>query len=58
MEYIGKHKVNGKEVYKHNNNHYYLEDGNYIKMEELSAQQKEMIDILHKYGEEIKFYTN
>jgi hypothetical protein len=55
MEYIGKHRVNGKEIYKHNNKHYYLEGENFIKMEELTDKQKMMIKILHEHGTEIKF---
>jgi hypothetical protein len=55
MEYIGKHGVSGKEIYKHNNKHYYLEGENFIKMEELTDEQKMMIKILHEHGTEIKF---
>lgn len=35
MEYVGKHRLNGKQVYRNNDKHYYLEGENFIKMNEL-----------------------
>jgi len=55
MEYVGKHKINSKEVYKYNNKHYYLEGENFIKAEELSEEQKMMIKIIHEQGTDIKY---
>ena len=55
MKYVGKHKINGKEIYKFNNKHYYLKGENFIKMEELTNEEKQMLKILHEHGTEIKY---
>ena len=53
MKYVGKHKINGKEIYKFNNKHYYLKGENFIKMEELTNEEKQMLKILHEHGENL-----
>jgi hypothetical protein len=47
MKVIGKHKISGKDIYIHNGIHYFFEGGNYIKMEVLSEEQKNILRILH-----------
>lgn len=61
MKYIRKHRISGKEVYKFNNNYYYLEGENFIKIVELTDKQKMIMKIMHEHGTEInnnQFRTN
>lgn len=53
MEYIGIHKITGKEIYKFKDKHYCLEGEDFIKLEELPIEYKEIRELLHKEGIEL-----
>jgi hypothetical protein len=47
MIFVGKNRINGKEMYKRQNQYYYFENGEYVQAETLSKEQLEMIELLH-----------
>lgn len=47
MNYVGKHKINGKEIYEKDGKHYHLENGEYLPILELTKEQKKMLELLH-----------
>ncbi len=56
MEFIGKHKVSGKEIYKFGSKHYTKEGDNFMVMDELTDEQKRMMKALHSpEAKEIKY---